>query len=241
MFKIALQLYSLREQCGADLDNVLSKIAKAGYDGVETHKLYDLTAAELKDKFDKHGLVCPSMHVGWDLFKSDLDKVIADAVALGASFVIIPIKRPITDKAADVLEIADFVKQNAGKIQMSGLKWLYHNHAHEFAKLDSGKDFYDELLENTEPAQIGLQVDTYWTEKAGVSVKDFIKRVKPRIGCFHLKDHREIGAGDIDFKTVLNAAGELGHEWVVVEQEEFDLDPFESIRVSIENISKIIR
>jgi len=239
MFKIALQLYSLREQCAADLDNVLAKVAGAGYDGVETHKLYDLSAEELKKKFDKYGLVCPSMHVGWDLFKNDIDKVISDAITLGAEFIIIPIKRPITDKAADVFEICDFVKINADKVKSSGLKWLYHNHAHEFAALDTGRDFFDELLNNTKAGDIDLQVDTYWTEKANIKIKDFIERVKPRIVCFHLKDNREIGAGDIDFKAVITAAKELGHKWLVVEQEEFDIDPFESIRSSINFIKSL--
>jgi sugar phosphate isomerase/epimerase len=241
MFKIALQLYSLREQCGADLDNVLARVAEAGYDGVETHMLYDMPARELRLKFDKYGLSCPSMHVGWDQFKNDLDGVISDAAALGASFIIIPILRPVTDKASDVRELAGFVKENTARVAGSGLKWLFHNHSNEFAILDSGKDFFDELLENTEPGQIDLQVDTYWTEKAGVPVKAFIERVKPRIKCFHLKDHREIGAGDIDFPLVLNAARELGHEWLVVEQEEFDLDPFESIRISVENVKRMIK
>jgi len=235
MPKIAIQLYSLREQCAADLDGALEKIAAAGYDGVETFSyLFGLSAAELKVKFDKYGLACPSMHVGYDDFQADIGKVIENAVTLGAKFVIIPYSEFNCESCA--LNLVDFVEDNADKINASGLKWLYHNHAHEHKVLASGKDFYNILLENTNETQINLQVDTYWVEQGGARIADFIERVKPRIGGFHLKDHREIGAGSIDFPLVLKTAKELSHEWLVVEQEAFDTDPFESIKISINYI-----
>ena len=52
MFKIAIQLYSLKEKCAADLDGTLKKVAEAGYDGVETYTLFNLPAAELRKKLD---------------------------------------------------------------------------------------------------------------------------------------------------------------------------------------------
>ena len=237
MFKIALQMYSLREYCDKGLDAALGGIAKAGYNGIETYSLHGLSAPELRAKLDAAGLACPSMHVGYDQFRGDIKKVIADAMVLGASFIVIPWTKP--EKEADVLELADFVRQNSAAVRESGLKWMYHNHAHEFTLLDKGRDFFDVLLENTDSTQISLQVDTYWAEQGGAPIVGFIERVKARIGGFHLKDHREIGSGNIDFAPVLVAAAELGHEWLIVEQEEFDIDPYESIRISLENIRKI--
>jgi len=224
MFKIALQLYSLKDQCGADLDAVLAKVKHAGYDGVETFSLHGLTAAELKAKLDAAGLACPSMHVGFDQFEKDLDKVIGDALTLGAEFITVP----EIDKAERLVE---FAKTKAAKISAAGLKWLYHNHDHEFKG-----NFFDVLLGGT---QIGLQADTYWVERGGVKIKDFIEANSDRISCFHLKDEKEVGAGNIDFDTVLKAAGKLGHIWLIVEQEEFDKDPFVSIRECVENIRGI--
>ena len=237
MFNIALQLYSLREQCDRDLDGVLERLALAGYDGVEPYTLYDLTARQMKDKLDGAGLACPSAHIGLERFRADIDAVIADAATLGASFVTIPWTDLKTE--AEVFELAAFVRENAAKIRTSGLKWLYHNHAGEFRRFGGSRDFFDILLENTDKTQINLQVDTYWAEQAGTPIKDFIMRTRERIGCFHLKDSREIGAGSIDFPSVLDAAKELGHKWLIVEQEEFDIDPYESVRISLENVKKL--
>ncbi|MCL2837396.1 MAG: sugar phosphate isomerase/epimerase, partial [Defluviitaleaceae bacterium] len=189
------------------------------------------------EKLDKSGLACSSMHVGLDNFYNDLDKVISDAVTIGAQIVSIPWME--AELEADVLKMVNFVRENAAKVSENGLKWTYHNHAHEFKPLDTGKDFFDVLLDNTDASQINLQVDTYWVEQADVPVTGFIEKYKARIGGFHLKDHREVGAGDIDFPAVLKAAKELGQEWLVVEQEEFEADPFDCIRVSYNNVRKI--
>lgn len=239
MFKLAIQLYSLREY-ETDLDGMFAKIKEAGYDGVEAYfYLYGMTAAQLRERLDKAGLECVSMHVDVSRFKNDIDGVIADANALGASMVAIPFME--WEAEADALDIAAIVRANSAKIKAGGLMWLYHNHSHEFKKLDNGKDFFDVLLPNTDSGQINLQLDTYWAEQAGVPVASFIERAGERIGGFHLKDKMEIGSGNIDFEYVLKTAKKLGHKWLVVEQEGFDKDPYESIRISrefVENIAK---
>jgi len=238
MFKIAVQLYSLREQLKAEtLDNALRKVAEAGYDGVETWSFDGLTAPELKEKLNKAALSCPSMHVSLELLYGDLDKVISDALTLGASFIVIPWSRAETE--ADVQEIIDFARQNAPKLRENGLRLLYHNHWQEFKPIDNGRNFFDLLLENTDNSQINLQADVLWVKEAGPPIAAFISKVKERLGGFHLKDHCEVGAGSIDFGVILKAARELGQEWLIVEQEEFDIDPYESIRISLENIREI--
>ena len=51
---IALQLYSVREDCKKDLPGVLEKVAKMGYEGVEFAGYYDYSAQDLII-FDAHG------------------------------------------------------------------------------------------------------------------------------------------------------------------------------------------
>jgi sugar phosphate isomerase/epimerase len=237
MFKIAINLYSLKDYEDEGIDEIFEKVSKAGYQGVETYSFYGLTAKELKSKFDKAGLFCPSMHIGYGQFTADIDNVINDAKTLGASYVVIPMTRAKTE--AEVLEISDFICANAKKIEESGLIWLYHNHAHEFEKLDKGRDFFEVLLENTDSKQINLQVDTYWVMQGGADIGGFIEKYNSRIAAFHFKDHREVGAGEIDFPLVIKTAKNLGHDWLVVEQEAYDGDPYDSIRAGYDYLRKI--
>lgn len=45
---IALQLYSVREDCARDLPGVLSAVAKMGYEGVEFAGTYNHDAAAIR-------------------------------------------------------------------------------------------------------------------------------------------------------------------------------------------------
>ena len=237
MFKIAINLYSLKDHGEDDLDEMFKKVKNAGYDGVETYTLYGLTALELKEKLDKIGLNCVSMHVGYDNFINDIDKVICDAKTLGSHYVVIPWTDPQSEE--EVMSIVNFIKNNAALIRESGLSWLYHNHDQEFKILDKGRNFFEILTDNTDNSEVDLQVDTYWVVEGGSTLKDFINRFKSRIKAFHLKDKGAVGDGDLNFPIVLEAARNLAHEWLIVEQEHFDSDPYEEIKTSYTNIRKM--
>ena len=52
MIKIALQLYSVREDCAKNFPAVLKAVAKMGYEGVEFAGYYNTPATELKKMLD---------------------------------------------------------------------------------------------------------------------------------------------------------------------------------------------
>jgi len=52
---IAVQLYSVRTLCAADLPGTIAGVAKLGYQGVEFAGYYGHTAAELKKMLDDNG------------------------------------------------------------------------------------------------------------------------------------------------------------------------------------------
>ena len=53
---IALQLYSIREDCARDLEGSIKAVADMGYEGVEFAGYYERGAYELKRLCDAHGL-----------------------------------------------------------------------------------------------------------------------------------------------------------------------------------------
>src|SRR5947209_4282241 len=88
--KISLQLYTVREKAGQDLDATLRKIAEIGYRNVELAGFYGLTAAELRSKLDNYGLKAASAHVQFALFESNSAQAFADMHALGCEYAIVP-------------------------------------------------------------------------------------------------------------------------------------------------------
>ena len=62
-FPVALQMYSVRDDAKANLDDTLRQVKEMGYDGVEFAGLYDYSPEEVRALCDKYGLTPISAHV----------------------------------------------------------------------------------------------------------------------------------------------------------------------------------
>src|SRR5439155_26936377 len=88
---IALQLYSVREDCARDLPGTIAAVAKMGYAGVEFAGYYDRSAAELRKLLDDHSLRCAGTHTGLNTILGDeLDRTIEFNRTIGNRYLIVP-------------------------------------------------------------------------------------------------------------------------------------------------------
>ena len=57
-----------------------------------------------------------------------------------------------------------------------------------------------------------------------------------------INDHEsffaEVGSGNLDIKNIVKTATESGCKWFIVEQDECDGDPFDSLHISYKNLRK---
>jgi sugar phosphate isomerase/epimerase len=113
----------------------------------------------------------------------------------------------------------------------SGVQFLYHNHAGEFAYAP----FFDEL---TRTYGVQLAVDLAWVWRAKQDPAAFVERHADYIRYVHIKDStsngiwRELGQGEIDLLPALQRVAALNLPWWTVEQDETDRDPSESAAIS---------
>ena len=62
----------------------------------------------------------------------------------------------------------------------------------------------------------------------------------------HVKDFKrngpqtEVGTGDIDLAGIAAAAPEVGVQWLIIETEEYNMDPKDSVRVGFENLKAVV-
>ena len=120
------------------------------------------------------------------------------------------------------------------RMQRNGFAFFYHHHHYEFFK--HGKEsVFDYILKNA--PYISFTADTYWLQYGGVSVVDYLEKLKDRIGCVHLKDYEivckkqngenkiepkfaPVGQGNIDFKKVIAQMQKSGAKYYFVEQDD---------------------
>jgi sugar phosphate isomerase/epimerase len=130
-------------------------------------------------------------------------------------------------------------------LAQAGQILCYHNHNLEFRKLD-GEVILDLIYRGTSPAALQGEPDTYWIQYGGGDNIAWCKKLAGRLPIIHLKDYQttssnqphwcEIGAGVLDFKTIIACAEAAGCQWFVVEQDTCPGDPVDSLAASFRYI-----
>jgi sugar phosphate isomerase/epimerase len=68
-----------------------------------------------------------------------------------------------------------------------GMRFYYHNHFQEFQRI-GGDHVYDLILQNTDPALVFLEMDTYWMYRGAQDPIAWMKKCAERIILLHQKD-----------------------------------------------------
>ncbi|NBV87369.1 MAG: sugar phosphate isomerase/epimerase, partial [Verrucomicrobia bacterium] len=190
---MGLQMYSLQEDFDRDTPGTLDRLKAQGFTDIETSVFTKLPAEELRALLVARGMTCSSHHVRPESLEKGMEKVIADAKALGAMQVVCPIlpHKGELDRE-QVLKGAAAFNRYGSALKAAGLKFAYHNHALDFMAADSpGKPdetFYDLLVGSTEPGLVSFQLDVFWVAWGGAKATDVIQKHGPRICSLHLKD-----------------------------------------------------
>lgn len=252
---IGLQLYSLREIIGKDVPGVIGKVAAIGYKDVEGYGFsskggfWGLSPKEFKTLLDENNLVSTSGHYGIEEFirtdsKDELQAIIDAAKVIGNEYVTVPYLSEDLRTLDSYKMIADKLNIAAEMCKTAGLKLGYHNHDFEFADLGNGETALKIFMNNTDPELVQFELDLYWAVRSGNDPVALFNEFPGRFTMWHVKDmdkttstlQTEVGSGSIDFKTIFANAKESGMKHFFVEQENFSMDPYESITQSINYI-----
>lgn len=256
---VGLQLYSLRNQLPGDVRGVIAKVAKAGYKEVEPfgyslkHKFWGLDPKEFKNLLIENGLKAPSAHYGMDQFliqgkQDDLKSYIEAANIIGSEYIVVPyLDEKDRKNLDDYKKIAAKLNEASAICKANGLKLAYHNHNFEFIKYGETTG-YDILLNETDPKAVQFELDLYWVVRSGADAQALFTAHPGRFPMWHVKDrdksnhniNTEVGSGDIDFKAIYKHAKLAGLKHLIVEQENFSIDPYVSIKQSADFIKKQI-
>lgn len=248
--EIALQLYSLRDEISKDYNGVITKVGEMGYTAVESAdysdgKFYNRTPEEFKSDLSKAGLVFLSSHTNRELSDVELasknftealkwwDQAIDAHKAAGVQYIVDPwISVPKTLK--DLQTYCEYLNEIGKKCQEKGLKFGYHNHSHEFTKIED-KMMYDYMLENTNPEYVFFEMDVYWTVIGQQSPVEYFKKYPGRFTLLHIKDDKELGeSGMVGFDAIFKNTDKAGTKYLIVEVEKYDYAPLESVKISLD-------
>lgn len=233
-----LQLYSLRSQFKLrGVPWTLDRVKSFGITEVELAGTYDLTAEQFKAELDKRGLIPVSGHFPYGRYKNDLDKVVAEAKALGLKYAGCAWidHKDSFDEAECQDAIATF--NRAGEaLAAAGITFFYHCHGYEFEKHAQGT-LMDVLITGTRPQFVSYEMDVLWVVFPGQDPAALLEKYPDRWKLMHLKDLRKgvatgslsggtdvkndvaLGTGQMNWPAIFGAAQKIGVKHYFIEDE----------------------
>lgn len=242
-----LQLYTVRDAMKQDLPGTLARVAAVGYTEVEFAGYFDRSPAQIRELLRANGLRSPATHIPDSALGDDWSATLEASRTIGHEWVVIPWVAPERHRtASDWQRLADRYNEAAREARQAGLRFAHHNHDFELAPLPDGTVPLEILLGATDPALVDFEMDIYWLVRAGGDPLGYIARHPGRFRLLHLKDssgppeHRmvDVGAGVIDFATILAAATADGASHAFVEHDQ-PADPMASIRASFDHLASL--
>lgn len=248
---IALQLYSIREDCARDLPATLESVADMGYEGVEFAGYYGRSANELRDILDSIGLKVCGTHISIEsLLGGELERTNEFNQILGNRFLVVPgLPEERRKSKAAWLETARLMNEIAEKLKPEGMRFGYHNHTIEFQPINGELPW--DIFFGATVSDVMMQLDTGNAMRSGVSsegILEILKRYPGRATTVHLKEFSPtneqalIGEGQMKWREFFSLCETLGGtEWYIVEQESYAFPPLECVRRCINNLRKMRR
>jgi len=250
---IALQLYSLRNECKADLPGTLAAIGKMGFQGVEWFGwggYFDRTPKELRKMLDDNNLKTGSDHIHMDAFQGDrFQRSLELYQTLGNQVVTLSDLTGVQgdrQTAQYWLEAAQRMNELAEKLRPHGLRLGLHNHRGELEKLADGRLPWELIFDNTSK-DVAQQMHLAHWPATGLDPVAHIKRYPGRTLTLHMNDwapgKRELllGEGNVKWLEVFDAAETVGGiQWYIVEQESYPFPPLESVEKSLTNLRRLL-
>ena len=249
---LGVQLYTVREftQTQGDFEETISKIAKIGYTAVQISAIGPLEPNDVAKVCQDNGVTIAGTHFSWDDFCGKTDEVIANHKTWNCSHSAVGCLLPeyFSDGLGGIKKFIDEFGPVQENLSKEGIDFSYHNHAHEFVKVE-GRTFMEWIYELGGENMLA-EIDTYWVQSGGENPVKWIRKFPNRQPLLHLKDmllYRDssktsggceqrlaaIGEGNLDWDEILKAAAESNCRWYLVEQDNcYGRDPFESLAIS---------
>lgn len=234
---VGIQLYSFRNQFAKDVPGTMAKVKQMGFREAEIAGTYGMSLTDFRKLLDQNGIKAISTGASFEDLDSNVPKVLAEAKALGAKYVVctwIP-------HAGDQFMIHDAdraidVFNTAGKLLAeNGISLCYHNHGYEFQTYQNGT-FFDYLAENLDRKVVNFEMDVFWVKSPGYDPVALLQKYPKRFVLMHLKDRKPgtpdsqtghsdiesnvtLGQGDVGITALMKQAKKSGVKHFFIEDE----------------------
>ncbi len=247
MAVLAAQLYTIREhtKTAEDFAASMKKISDMGYTAVQVSAIGPIPHEDVLKITQDNGLTICNTHIPYDRLWHDLDSVIAQHNLWNSKHVAIgSMPQDYRGNEDGFKRFAIEASQVGEKLHAAGLTFSYHNHSFEFVRFGN-RNGLELIYQESDPRYLQAEIDTYWVQHGGGDPAAWVAMMKNRMPVVHLKDMvitdgqqamAEVGEGNLNWPAILQACQDAGVEWYAIEQDICPGDPFDSLKISYDNL-----
>jgi len=245
--QIAAQLYTLRDftKTPGDIAATMKKVKQIGYDAVQCSALGPIDSIELKKIVDGEGLTICATHTSYETMRDNPQLVIDDHQLWECKHAAIGgLPGEYRTGESGYIRFAQEASKVAKRLSDGGLVFSYHNHSFELERFGN-RTALQILYSESHPKLFNSEIDTYWIQHGGGDSADWIRQLKDRAKVVHFKDMAvvdgkpvmaEVGEGNLNWSAIIESCIYSGTEWYIVEQDVCRRNPFDSLKLSLENL-----
>lgn len=252
--------------------DTLGKIKAAGYDGIEIcgfmiHptglmvRLLTKAAGmptgnggklDWNNLIRESGLKVPSLHYDLGSLERAPDAAAVEAREFGTDKIVITgMYRFAYGDEKTVHELAERLNTAGEALKRENVQLLYHNHNCELQRVKGDTRAYDILIDETDPALVSFELDSYWFADGGTDPLMWMQRLGTRMKLWHINDRGtrlsgpamtpilqsdslELGTGNLPLERWAEQAKANGVEAVILESHRnwIDKSPVKSLERS---------
>ncbi|QEW04098.1 TIM barrel protein [Microbacterium lushaniae] len=192
---VGIQLYSVRNAMAVDAEGTLARLAELGFTRVEgaNHEAdtdpgigFGISADRLAAVLEANGLSIVGSHIN-PLDVGKLGPTLDFHAGIGSPGIGCDIEFYPYGDVDHVKRRADAFNRVGELCAQRGMVFYYHNHFQEFQEFD-GTPVYELILQNTDPALVKIEMDTFWVYRGGHDPLEWIDRYPDRVILTHQKD-----------------------------------------------------
>ncbi len=224
---LGVDLGSFHAEMEQDYGSFLRRIVDIGYREIELDTHYGASRFQFRYLLKRLGLTPVAGGAPLQELIARPDEWIEQASFMGKSFLtcadVFPADLPHPE---EVRRTADRLNELGRLCRSAGLRLAVRHTATEFRPVD-GLCIMDLLLRETDPADVGIALDTYWAVRGGGDPLDFIARYPGRFPMAYLRDVEGAarlgvavpGEGTIAFDELFAVADRAGMRCFIVQPE----------------------
>lgn len=223
--RLAFQVYAVRDLAAKDFIGTLKAAKTIGYEGVETGRLYGMSAKDLKRACDEAGLELVALQLyPYNLTEPQLQETIAYCRECGCRRICTAWFKGSEENPNDWQLVVNVINHAAEVCAKEGIAVAYHNHDQEFRFRLQGRtacewlfEAHPQPLDNVQTTAmlpfsplVRQELDPAWCVLAGADPVVWLKRFPDRQMTMHVSPNV-----DADWPAILKTAADVGVEWFV--------------------------